>query len=440
MILDTKVEKKDEGILEVSCKVSKDYIDKIMQSVIIDIQSKTTIKGFRQGKAPLNMITKVYEGQIKYDTLNKILPEVYEKIIKEQKIDPITMPEFSGYEDIKKGVDLDFSFTIETKPELEELGNLEEVSIEKTEFEYKLQDIVDKEVDMLKNSFASYEDLAKEEIVEGDFVKATYTVLDEKGEGEVKSSFFLINDKDPQYVISQNYVGKKIGAEAEIEVEFPESYVDSSLVNQKRKVKFKLEEGKRVKYPEMGDEFAKKHNHENAEQMIKLVEENVEKQIKEEELLINADKVYNVLIEKSTFSISPSVITQQAQTKMTQMMNQMMSQGQSIEKYLEKEGLDQQGFIDKMKEQTYEDVKKFLIIERIAKDNDIKVDDKEVNEYIKEFIKTQVVNQDKIDDYYKKNKEAKENLKSKLKSLEVASFVLDKVAISGTEKKNIGEE
>ncbi|PKL13129.1 MAG: trigger factor [Spirochaetae bacterium HGW-Spirochaetae-6] len=435
MILDTQVTKKDEGVLEVKCKVASSYIDKILSEVAYEVQGKSNLKGFRKGKAPMPMIRKLYGGQIKYDALNKILPEVYEKVVKDQDIKPVTMPQFDGYESIEEGKDLDFLFTIEIMPEIVEMATLDGISVKEQVFDFKMDEMVSKELDYLKETYAAYEQIDGE-VVMGDFVKAKFKY---EGDEPEKTTYFMLKEEDPYFVISRNFLGVKISEGGEADVDFPEDFIDKNFSGSKKKMTFALEEGKRVKYPQMDDEFAKKHNFETIAAMREVLEKKIASHLNEESLLSTADKIYEKILEGSRFDISPSFILEQSQANLTRKMNDLMMRGVNVEQYLKAEGLDQKNFIDKVKEDSLADIKKYLLVEKIAAENEIKVTDAEVNDYINIIKDLEVVNQDKIVDYYKKNKEALENVKNKLKMLKVAEMMKSKVKISGKEKKKLGD-
>lgn len=438
MILETKVEQKEEGVVSVNCKIKADYVDTVFADITNDIRAKATLKGFRQGKAPLGMIKKVYEGQIKYDVLNKILPEVFEKVTKKEKIKPATTPEFSGYEDIAEGQVLELGFVVETVPEVKEMPALEEIEAKKVEYEYNLEETLQKELDMIKETFAEYKDI-EDEAKADDFIKASYTFTPEEGEEKKASSFFLLKEKDPFYALSKNFIGKKIKEEGEVELELPEDFGDKAIAGKKGKIKFTIEEGKRVIYPELDDELAKKAGHKSLDDLKENIQKSLTRQIEEKNLLESADNIYNVIAEKATFSISPSVIVQQSQNDMTQKINMLVQSGKTMEQFFEEEGLTQETFVEKMKEDALENIKKYLIMSKIFEDEKMKITKTEQKNFIKELTEAESVNKKQIKEYYEKNPQAQESLKERIKFIKVANLVLEKAKITGTDKKKLGE-
>ncbi|HCL56959.1 MAG TPA: trigger factor [Spirochaetia bacterium] len=438
MILETSIEKKENGLLEVKCKIDKDYLAKIMNEITLNIQANASLKGFRKGKTPLNMIKKVYDGQIKYDALNKALPEVYEKIVKEHNLKPITMPQFEGYEKMEKDQHLDFSFTIETAPEVEEMASYEEVEVQKIEYEYDLNKIVEKEMNILKETYAQTGKI-EGSVQENDFVKASFKVLEAENQEE-KTSYFVVKENEPHYALAKNFIGKNLDEKAVIEAELPDTYPDKTIAGKKVKMEILIQEGKRIIYPELNDEFAKKINFDTLDLLKEAIVANFKEKLKEEELLLTADKIYTLLLEKSKFTITDSVILNQAQAELSNIINGVVRSGKTVDQYFEEEGLTQESFIEKSKKQAVDNIKKYLLMHKIGESNNLIPDEKALNSYIDHMIQIEYVNQDKLKDYYSKNEQAKKNLETKLTEIKTAEWLLGKVKISGTEKKKLEGE
>ena len=92
-------------------------------------QSKIDIKGFRKGKAPLNMVKRIYGESIEYDSLNTIASDVYRQVVKEKEIYPIGEPVLTDI-DYKRGELLSFKVKYEIKPTIE-LKEYKNIPVEK---------------------------------------------------------------------------------------------------------------------------------------------------------------------------------------------------------------------------------------------------------------------------------------------------------------------
>jgi FKBP-type peptidyl-prolyl cis-trans isomerase (trigger factor) len=104
--------------LEIPIKDTKSAKDKALKNLAI----KTTIKGFRQGKAPLSLVEKSLDpDKIKHETLHLILDSILPKIVKDKNLNLVGNPKLIKIEDtISKPWQITLSFPL--KPQIK-LGN-----------------------------------------------------------------------------------------------------------------------------------------------------------------------------------------------------------------------------------------------------------------------------------------------------------------------------
>ena len=146
-----------------------------------------------------------------------------------------------------------------------------------------------------------------------------------------------------------------------IEAELPDTYPDKTIAGKKVKMEILIQEGKRIIYPELNDEFAKKINFDTLDLLKEAIVANFKEKLKEEELLLTADKIYTLLLEKSKFTITDSVILNQAQAELSNIINGVVRSGKTVDQYFEEEGLTQESFIEKSKKQAVDNIKNMSI-------------------------------------------------------------------------------
>ena len=123
-----KTDKKDELKLEFTIEAEK--FDEAMKKVYAKSAKYFNIPGFRKGRAPMNIVEKYYGNEIFYeDTFNEVVPEVYEKELKENNIEVVSRPDID-VKQIGKGQDLIFTAIVQTKPEVK-LGKYKGIEIKK---------------------------------------------------------------------------------------------------------------------------------------------------------------------------------------------------------------------------------------------------------------------------------------------------------------------
>ena len=98
------------------------------------------IPGFRKGKAPFNIVERMYGDEIFYeDAFNELVPPIYDKEIEENKLEVVSRPDIH-IENMKKGEDLVFTATVQTKPEVV-LGQYKGVELKKVEYKVTDEDV-----------------------------------------------------------------------------------------------------------------------------------------------------------------------------------------------------------------------------------------------------------------------------------------------------------
>ena len=103
-------------------------------------RTKLEIKGFRKGKAPLDLVRKIYGESIEYDSLSRIATDLYRKVAEEKQIEPLGEPVLTDI-NYKRGEDLSFKVKLEIKPKFE-LGNYKGIPVERM-----VHAVTDQEVD-----------------------------------------------------------------------------------------------------------------------------------------------------------------------------------------------------------------------------------------------------------------------------------------------------
>ena len=116
--MERKVQKLEHCHTEVTVNVDKDLWKKAQDKAFKKAAANVTIPGFRKGKAPINMVkSHVNQMEVFNEAVNDVLNPVYAEVIKEEKLQPMTRPNF----DVTKlsEEELEVKVTIVTRPEVE---------------------------------------------------------------------------------------------------------------------------------------------------------------------------------------------------------------------------------------------------------------------------------------------------------------------------------
>ena len=383
---------------EVNFKLEgKEWVE-LQDKAFEKLNKKANIDGFRPGKAPRDIFEKKYGKQeIILEAADEATNKEYKRLLGENKIIPIIEPKV---ELIKCDSDtLEVKFTFITDPEVT-LGEYTNLKVKKEKAKVTKEEI-DNSIKELLNEYA--EVVVKEGNVESgdiaiiDFAGYKDGVAFEGGTSENYSLTIGSNTFIPGF--EDAVIGMAKGEEKDIELTFPEDYMQEDLKGQKVVFKVKLNEIKTRKIPELNKEFFEDLNMEGITD-----KESLEKDIKEElthrkeHELEHAyeDACLDKAANNMKIEILPELIDDEAHQMYHEFMDRMKRQGITEELYLKYTNSKEEDLIEKMKDEAKKRIQYRYLLREIIKKENIKITDKEAKEKIKEIAKQYNVTEEEI--------------------------------------------
>ena len=383
---------------EVNFKLEgKEWVE-LQNKAFEKLNKKANIDGFRPGKAPRDIFEKKYGKQeIILEAADEATNKEYKRLLGENKITPIIEPKV---ELIKCDSDtLEVKFTFITDPEVT-LGEYTNLKVKKEKAKVTKEE-VDNSIKELLNEYA--EVVVKEGNVESgdiaiiDFAGYKDGVAFEGGTSENYSLTIGSNTFIPGF--EDAVIGMAKGEEKDIELTFPEDYMQEDLKGQKVVFKVKLNEIKTRKIPELNKEFFEDLNMEGITD-----KESLEKDIKEElthrkeHELEHAyeDACLDKAANNMKIEILPELIDDEAHHMYHEFMDRMKRQGITEELYLKYTNSKEEDLIEKMKDEAKKRIQYRYLLREIIKKENIKITDKEAKEKIKEIAKQYNVTEEEI--------------------------------------------
>lgn len=383
---------------EVNFKLEgKEWVE-LQNKAFEKLNKKANIDGFRPGKAPRDIFEKKYGKQeIILEAADEATNKEYKRLLGENKITPIIEPKV---ELIKCDSDtLEVKFTFITDPEVT-LGEYTNLKVKKEKAKVTKEE-VDNSIKELLNEYA--EVIVKEGNVESgdiaiiDFAGYKDGVAFEGGTSENYSLTIGSNTFIPGF--EDAVIGMAKGEEKDIELTFPEDYMQEDLKGQKVVFKVKVNEIKTRKIPELNKEFFEDLNMEGITD-----KESLEKDIKEElthrkeHELEHAyeDACLDKAANNMKIEILPELIDDEAHQMYHEFMDRMKRQGITEELYLKYTNSKEEDLIEKMKDEAKKRIQYRYLLREIIKKENIKITDKEAKEKIKEIAKQYNVTEEEI--------------------------------------------
>lgn len=426
--MSTKIEKtenKNEVKLEFTIEAKK--FDEAIMKVYQKSARYFNIPGFRKGKAPFNIVERMYGDEIFYeDAFNELVPSIYEKEIEDNKIEAVSKPEINIVK-MKKGEDLVFTALVQTKPEVK-LGKYKGIELKKVEYPVTDEDVEHELAHVQEHNarIITVEDrpVQDKDIAVIDFQgfvdgKAFEGGKAEKHELEIGSKTFIPGFED-------QVIGMKVGEEKDINVKFPEDYFSKDLAGKDATFKVKLHEIKEKQLPALDDEFAKDVSEFDTLKDYKT-------SIKEKKQAQNDDKAKheteNLAIEavsnETKIDIPSGMIETEIDAMIRDLEQQLSYQGINLDKYLKIMNKTRKEIEENYKEQAEKNVKSRLILEAIIKEEKIESTDEEINAKIKEM----ATNYGRKEEELSKNEALKEYIANTIKTEKAIELIIKNAKI-----------
>ena len=416
-----KTENANELKLEFTIEAEK--FDNAIKTVYTKSARYFNIPGFRKGKAPFEMVEKMYGDQIFYeDAFNEVVPPIFEEEIKANNIEAVSKPEID-VKQMEKGKDLIFTAVIQTKPEVK-LGKYKGISLKKIEYTVSDEDI-NKELDSMAERNARLVAVEDRPVQEKDSV-----VMDFEGfvdgkpfeGGKAEGYELVIGSKTFIPGFEDQMVGMKADEEKEIKVKFPEDYFSEDLKGKDATFKVKVHEIKKKELPEINDDFAKDTSEfDTLDELKASIKEKLENENTNKAKYETEEAAIKAVCDAAEVEIPSGMIETELDNMTRDIETRLQYQGMKLDSYLKMIGKTMEEFRKEGEEQAKTSVKNRLVLEAIVKAEDIKADEDEINTKVTEMAEA----------YGKKPEELKQNeqfmnyINEFIQNEKVVKFIVD---------------
>lgn len=341
------------------------------------IAEQANIPGFRKGKAPRAIIEMHYGKEaVKQEAFEIVANKAYSEALDQEKLIPVSDPkvEESTFEE---GKDMELTIKVTLKPE-PELGEYKGLHVEKKEVE-----VTDEQVDaQIKDMMGRDAKMVVAEegavIEKGDFAIIDFagTVDGEPfsgGEGkgyplEVGSNSFIPGFED-------QLVGLSKGDSTDVEVTFPEDYFVKDLAGKEAIFKVNIQDVKRKELPELNDEYvASKTDFKTVEELRANYKERMQKAAEANAKAEYEHELIDLAVANAKFSVPEIMIEDKISQMVEEMKMSLESRKMSLDMYMQYTGLDMAKIRENQRPVAEENVKTDLVLDAIAKAEDIQVD------------------------------------------------------------------
>ncbi|MDY5653826.1 MAG: trigger factor [Erysipelotrichaceae bacterium] len=409
----SEIKKVENAKVEITSVVDGEKWAEAYNKAFNKLAAKTSIDGFRKGKAPKNILKKVINPQsVCYEAVDEIAQSVLEEAIKEHNVELIDRPELNL--GTVNETSCTFIFTCPVPPDVE-LGDYKNLGYHVEEVSVTDGD-VEAELDKLKEQKAELEIKEEGELENGDISVIDYEgfkdgVPFEGGKGEN----FELTIGSGQFIpgFEEQLIGMKTEEEKEINVTFPENYHVEELKGQPVIFKVKLHEIKKKVLPELDEELIKDLKIENVNTLDELKEyyrANLLKSRKDWAENKALDEAINKLVEEAAVEIPEVMINSMCDNMINEYGQQFMAQGLSMEQFRSMFGENVDGLRNAFRPEAEKRVKTNLCLNKLAELENLNVDAEDLEKYYSDLAETYSMPVEDVKKYIPESN-AKEDLK-----------------------------
>ena len=425
--MSVQVEKLEHNMAKLTIEVSAEDVEKALNSAYNKQKKNISIPGFRKGKVPRAMIEKMYGAEVFYeDAANELMQNSYPAAIDESGVDIVSRPTVNVVQ-LKKGEPFIYTAEVATKPEVT-LGKYEGVTVTKIDTSVSDEEVAEA-LEKERNNNSRSVSVTDRPVAEGDTAVIDFEgfvdgVAFDGGKGEnhpleIGSHSFIDTFED-------QLVGKNVGEEVEVNVTFPEQYQAADLAGKPAVFKVKINEIKAKERPELDDEFAQDVSEfdtlaEYKEDLKKRLQEQKEVEAKK----TKEDEAIQKIIDKSKMDIPEAMLTTQCESMVDEFAQRIAQSGLSLEQYLQFSGMTMDALMDQVKPEAMKRIQSSLVLEAIAKDQNIEVSDEDVDAEIEKMAAAYGMEADKLKEYMGESE--KKSMKADLAITKAVDFVMGSI-------------
>ncbi|SNB45162.1 trigger factor [Geobacter sp. DSM 9736] len=432
------VEKLSSVKKKINVEIPADRVGAEIDKAYDRIRKHAAIKGFRKGKVPQSYLEKYYSERMQEDVLKNIVNDTYFQALMDQKIYPVSHPMIES-DDLKKGETFKYSAIVEVFPEIEVKDYLG-LEVKKEEF-VPSPEAVEKRLTEMRESLAQLKPIEEARAVaSGDFVTLDFTgFVDGAPIDKGSAEDFVLEIGSGKFIpgFEEQLIGMDRGIEGNISVNFPENYSAAELSGKEATFAVRIKEIKVKELPSLDDDLAKEFGeYETLEQLKDKIAELYEKQEKGRIEGEFREQLIRALIERNDIEVPEALVEKQVQLMLDNAKSRLASQNLSLEMM----GLDEKRYKSQFRGIAENQVKGSLLLDAVAKQENVKAEESDLDEEITKIATENNQDVDKIRNYFQSNEQARENLLGQIRENKAVEFLIAKAKVSLMPREKMTEQ
>jgi trigger factor len=377
--METTLTKGKDNLVTISMTIPAAEATSAYNTAASKIAQYINVDGFRKGKAPRAVVERhVGVDRIQQEALEILLPKYLGQAIYDNKLDVISQPAITNYK-FEAGKDVNVTFEVETRPEVS-LGSYKGLSL-KVEIPANDEKAFDRALESFLTQHSSMELVLDRPSCETDTVVFDFDGVC-NGEpiqgGSAKGYTLDLAHSNFIPGFAEQLVGHNINEEFDIQVTFPAEYHDEKLKGQPATFSIKMKEIKRRVMPELTDEFVKKSSKFSTVEELKAdIQSYIDNQVENIKKVNAENTVFKAVVDSTSVDVPQSMVDREVASLKAEYQQRLSYQGINWDEFLKSQGEE---FEKSLSEEAVMRIKNSLIIDKISKEVEIKVEQADFQE------------------------------------------------------------
>lgn len=362
---------------ELEIEIPAEVVEKETQRVTREFTRLARIPGFRPGKAPAELVRRRFWDDIKSEVLHSLIPSSLQNAFREGNLNPVGNPSIAELQ-FEPAKPLRFKASFEVLPEFT-LGEFKGLSVEAAKVEVTDQD-VEQELERLREQAATYMPVEDRPAEDGDTVVASLvgvvTNAKEKREPLVLDEVEVhLGEEGTMEAFSQGLQGVRAEEERQFNAPYPDGYPDARLAGQTVAFTARVKAVRRKQLPALDDEFAQQvGNYKTVQELTQKLRQDMQQAAARQEKELTQQRLLDELLSRHEFPLPEALVQHQIDMRLERRVRALVAQGidpQQVQVDWAKVRRDQ-------REGAIRDLKLGLLLERIAKVENLQSTEEEV--------------------------------------------------------------
>ena len=365
-------------------KVGEEY-----KAVVSAYTKAARIPGFRQGKAPSELVKKHYAKEIEQEVKDRLIPAGYHEALKEQKIDPVAVLDVSDAT-LAPGQPMAFNVSLDVPPDFT-LPEYTGIAVQRKKVELKDEQVADT-VKHILDQHAKWDDVTGRAVQKGDLVQIDYegscdgTMVEElapkaAGLGKGKDFWTMADENSFLPGFAEGLLGANIGEKRQIVVDFKADFPEKAVAGKKCTYSADVKGIREKKLPAMDQELLKSLGVESEDALKARIREDMQKYGEEQESRRLKSEIVKHLLERTKMDVPESVVQQETRDTVYDIVREQSYRGVSREEIETRKG----EIFEAASKSASEKVKINYILHRIAEQEKIEASEEEISGRIAEM-------------------------------------------------------